>query len=379
MSKKAIYFDYAAATPLSETVMTAMQPYLTERFYNPSATYNSGRAVRTDLDDARVKVAHWLGARSSDIIFTAGGTEANNMAIHGVMANHPSANIVVSSIEHDSILLPAQQYDVRIANVDKTGRIDLADLEAKIDENTLLVSVMYVNNEIGTIQPISQISKIIDKQRRARTTNFPIYLHTDACQATNYLDLHTARLGVDLMTINGGKIYGPKQSGALYVKAGTDIKAIIQGGGQERGLRSGTENVAACIGFATAIDEAQNMRRTEAERLQGLQHSFIKRIAAEFPEAVINGTQKYRIPNNLHATFPGQDNERLLIQLDELGIMAAAGSACSASQDQPSHVLKAIGVTDKDAQSSIRISMGRSTDEDSIDELIKFLRQIIIS
>ncbi len=379
MSKKAIYFDYAAATPVSDAVNEAMKPYLSDKFYNPSATYDAGRAVRKELDTARSTVAHWLGARPSDIIFTGGGTEANNMAIHGVMKANPTGNLVVSSIEHDSILLPAQQYDIRVANVDKAGRIDMVDLESKIDANTVLVSVMYVNNEIGTIQPISQISKIIEQQRRNRKNNLPIYLHTDACQATNYLDLHAARLGVDMMTINGGKIYGPKQSGILYVKAGTVIKPILQGGGQERGLRSGTENVAACIGFAAAIEEAQKLRRGESDRLQLLQKKFLDQFQTEFADGIINGSKKYRIPNNIHVTLPGQDNERLLIQLDELGIMAAAGSACSASQDEPSHVLKAIGVTDRDAQSSIRISMGRTTDEDSIDELIKCLHQIIIS
>lgn len=379
MSIHKIYLDYAAATPLSESVFSAMQPYLTDQFYNASATYLAGRDVRKSLDDARALVGHWLGARASDIIFTAGGTEANNMAIHGVMGANPSGNIVISSIEHDSVLLPAQQYDIRIVAVDETGRIKLEDLESKIDENTVLVSVMYANNEIGTVQPISQISAIVEKKRRSRGNKLPIYLHTDACQATNYLDLHTARLGVDLMTINGGKIYGPKQSGALYVKAGTVIEPIIQGGGQERGLRSGTENVPACIGFAAAIDEAQNLRHSESERLKKLQKAFIDRLQHDIPNSAINGSLKYRLPNNVHLTLPGQDNERLLIQLDELGIMAAAGSACSASSDEPSHVLEAIGVSDRDAQASIRISMGRGTNQTSLDDLSKALVQIVSS
>jgi len=378
MSQQNIYLDYAAATPISKAAQLAMQPYLTDQFYNPSATYLAGREVKRALETARSAVAHWLGAKTSDIIFTAGGTEANNMAIHGVMAANPSGNIVICSIEHDSVLLPAQQYDVRIASVDKSGRINLEDLESKIDENTVLVSVMYANNEIGTIQPITQISKVIEKQRRNRNNRLPLYLHTDACQATNFLDIHTSRLGVDMMTLNGGKIYGPKQSGALYVKAGTILSPIIQGGGQERGLRSGTENVPACVGFATAIDEAQQMRQSESERLQKLQKSFVDKLIQDIPGAVINGSQKYRLPNNVHVTFPGQDNERLLIQLDELGIMAAAGSACSASQDEPSHVLEAIGVSDSDAQASIRITMGRSTDHNSIDKTLQSLKNLVV-
>lgn len=377
MSQQKIYLDYAAATPLSEATQRAMQPYLADQFYNPSATYMAGRDVRKSLETARSVVAHWVGSKPSDIIFTAGGTEANNMAIHGVMAANPSGNIVISSIEHDSILLPAQQHDVRIASVDKTGRINLDDLQSKIDENTVLVSVMYANNEIGTIQPIAQISKIIEKLRRSRKNRSPLYLHTDACQATNYLDIHTARLGVDLMTLNGGKIYGPRQSGALYVKAGTVLNPIMQGGGQERGLRSGTENVGSCVGFATAIDEAQKLRHSESERLQKLQKSLIDQLIKDIPGCVINGSQKYRLPNNLHVTFPGQDNERLLIQLDELGIMAAAGSACGASQDEPSHVLGAIGVSDSDAQASIRVSMGRNTDQKGIDQLVNALKNLL--
>lgn len=362
-----IYLDYAAATPLDPKVLEAMRPYFADNFYNPSATYNAARGAQQALTAARAKVAHWLGARSSEVIFTAGGTEANNLAIHGVMRQFPGGNVVVGSIEHESVLAPAHAYDCREVAVQPDGRLDLDDLGRKIDQDTVLVSVMYANNEIGTIQPIREIAKIIAAKRLERQSGTkvsrpkPLYFHTDACQAANYLDLHAARLGVDLMTINGGKVYGPKQSGALYVKAGLRLSPLISGGGQERGLRSGTENVAGIVGLASALDLAQSGRREEANRLKALQDDFFQGLEKALPRAAINGSRKWRLPNNAHLTLPGQDNERLLIQLDEAGIMAAAGSACSASNQTPSRVLGALGLSDSDARSSIRFTMGRGT------------------
>lgn len=370
MSKPLIYLDNAAATPIDTGVLAAMQPYLAEKFYNPSATYSQARAVRQDLNAARSKVAHWLGARSSEIIFTAGGTEANNLAVHGIMSRFPTANIVVSSIEHDSVLEPARGYDCCEAAVNPDGRIDLADLASKVDDNTVLVSIGYANNEIGTVQPIREVSQLIQKLRQDRSSNsLPLYFHTDACQAGNYLDLHVARLGVDLMTINGGKLYGPKQSGVLYVKGGLELKPLISGGGQERGLRSGTENVAAAIGLATALDIAQTMRHEESMRLQDLQRQFIKGLSA-IKGLTVNGSLRFRLPNNVHVTLAGKDNERMLVQLEEQGILAAAGSACSASSDQPSHVLRAIGLSDIEARASLRFTLGRETTPDDIQATI---------
>jgi len=201
----------------------------------------------------------------------------------------------------------------------------------------------------------------------------PLYLHTDACQAANYLDLHVSRLGIDMMTLNGGKIYGPKQSGVLYVASHVQLEPLIYGGGQERGLRSGTENVASAIGFAAALDAAQTMRHVETRRLTEIQNYAYQQIAEKLPSAKVNGSIKQRLPNNLHVTVPGQDNERLLLQLEQAGIIAAAGSACSASNDEPSHVLKAMGIADADAQSSLRFTMGRSTTQMDIDALITIL------
>jgi cysteine desulfurase len=377
---KSIYLDYAAATPMDPRVLAAMQPYFMANFYNPSATYLAARRVADDLKSARATVASVLGARPSEIIFTAGGTEANNLAIHGVMAQSPGANMVVSAIEHDSVLAPGSRYDVRQAPVASSGIIDTAALSRLIDDQTVLVSVMYANNEIGTVQPVREIAQMLDgirKQRRQSGNMIPLLFHTDAAQAANYLDLHAARLGVDLLTLNGGKVYGPKQSGVLYVKAGLSLQPLVDGGGQEQGLRSGTENVPAAIGFATALELAQAMRHDEVNRLQRLQKQLIDEVTQAVPTVRLNGSKSKRLPNNVHLTFPGVDNERLLIQLDELGILAAAGSACSASNEEPSHVLHALGLSDAAAQNSVRFTLGRATTDHDITTVVQTLTQLL--
>jgi len=377
-----IYLDNAAATPLDDDVLQAMQPFFASQFYNPSATYAPARAVAAELLQARSKVAHWLGARPSEIIFTAGGTESDNLAIHGVMQAFPDSNVVVSAIEHDAVLRPAGQYDCRMATATPDGFVDVADLRSKIDDRTVLVSVMYANNEIGTIQPLREVAQVVAAvrtQRRQAGNSLPIYLHTDACQAANYLDVHVARLGVDMMTLNGGKIYGPKQSGVLFVKAGIELRPLMLGGGQEHGLRSGTENVAFAVGFAAALDKAQAMHNDEIRRLQGLQRLFVDSVQAAMPDVRINGSLKKRLPNNIHITLPGHDNERMLVELEQDGVLAAAGSACSASSDEPSHVLRAIGLSDDEAQSSLRFTLGRQTTAPEVERALAALASLIRS
>lgn len=362
--QSSIYLDHAAATPVDARVARAMSPYLSDDFYNPSAVY-----------------------------MAAGGTEANNLAVQGVMRHRVERrdivrrnivrrsapyNVVVSSVEHESVSGPARLYDCREVGVRTDGRLDADDLRRKIDGDTILVSIAYANNEIGTVQSMREISRIIAEKRAERgASGLPLLLHADACQAANYLDLHAPRLGVDLMTLNGGKIYGPKQSGVLYVKAGTILEPLILGGGQERGMRSGTENVAAAAGFGEALRIAQTMRPKEAARLRKLQTEFIDRLRKSVPETVVNGSLKYRLPNNVHVTFPGRDNERLLIQLDEAGIMAAAGSACGADKGEPSHVLRAIGLSDADARSSLRFTMGRSTTAPMVARTVRTLAGLL--
>ncbi len=375
-----IYLDYAAATPVDSAVLKAMEPYFSEKFFNPSANYLAAKAVAADLSAARESVAHWLGAKPSEVIFTAGGTEANNLAITGVLEQFPNANLVISAIEHESVREPAGQFGRHEAAVTKEGLIDLKSLEDKIDNNTVLVSVMYANNEIGAIQPLKEIATLLQKirqQRRVAGNELPLYFHTDACQAANYLDLHVASLGVDLMTLNAGKIYGPKQSGVLYVRTGVKLVPQVRGGGQERGLRSGTENVAAAAGMAKALEIAQKMRADESRRLTQLRDEFIRALQAELSEVIINGSLKKRLPNNVNVTFPGQDNERLMMQLDEAGIICAVGSACSASKEESSHVLRAIGLSDEAARSTLRFTLGRSTTNSEIKKTVTALKEIL--
>lgn len=376
-----IYLDYAAATPLDKEVLQAMQPYLTDNFYNPSALYLASKSVKKDITIARESVARILGAKPSEVIFTAGGTEANNLAINGIMRLFPDAHCVVSVIEHDSVLETAKQYNHSIAPVLPDGRIDLEALQCLIKDNTVLLSVMYANNEIGTVQPlhdIAQIVQTIKKQRQKTGNNLPLYLHTDAAQAANYLDLHTAKLGVDLMTLNGGKIYGPKQTGILYIKTGTQLQPTMIGGGQERSIRSGTENVPGIIGFAAALTKSTTLQKNEAKRLKELQHNFITQLTEKLPKTRVNGSTKFRLPNNIHVTIPGTDNERILMELDERGVQCATGSACSASNDEPSHVLAAIGLSDNEAHSSLRFTMGRNTSEQDIDTVIRALTEVCL-
>jgi cysteine desulfurase len=378
MTDSQIYLDYAAATPIDESVLELMLPYLRDDFYNPSANYISAIKVKRSIELSRAKVAHWLGAKPSEIIFTAGATEANNLAIHGLMSQYPEGNVLVSSVEHESVLVPANEYNAKQVRVMNDGRLDLSDLKQKIDESTVLVSVMQANNEIGTLQPIKEISKLVQDERKKRgLKGLPIYFHTDSAQAGNYLDLHASRLGVDLMSLNGGKIYGPKQSGVLFIKTGVNLRPQILGGGQERSIRSGTENVSSIVGLSAALEMAQAMRDEESTRLSLLRDGFIDNLTKTLPEVILNGSTKYRLPNNVHISVPGQDNERLLMELDNRGILAAAGSACSASNDEPSHVLKAIGKSNTEARNSLRLTLGRGTTEAELKSTILVLAQLV--
>ncbi len=378
--KNPIYLDYAAATPMDNNVLSAMMPFFSANFYNPSANYDPAIDVKNKLNDSRGKISFWLGAKPTEIIFTAGGTEANNLAISGVMQANPDKNLIVSAIEHDSVLLPAKQYLHKIAPVDSRGMINLPSLLKLIDKDTVLISVMHANNEVGTIQPIKEIAqkiKAIRSQRLLANNHTPLYLHTDASQSVNYLDIHHSQLGVDLISLNGGKIYGPKQTGILFVSSRVKLSPLMLGGGQENNLRSGTENVAGFIGLACALDKTQLIRKEETDRLSKLQSHFFKNIAAKLPDVIINGSLNKRLPNNIHLSFPGVDNEMLIALLNNALIYVAAGSACSASNNMPSHVLKAMGITDDQARSSLRISMGRETTLEDIDQTISIIVDLV--
>lgn len=379
MSERQIYLDYAAATPLDERVLRVMQPYFHDLFYNPSAAYLAARSVRKDVSQARSDVAQLLGARDSEIIFTAGATESINLAITGTLAAHPGATFVTSNVEHSAVLALAKAHGAAIVAADEYGRIAADDIATSITDDVVLVSIALVNNELGTIQPIKDIATAIAAVRAMRRTNgnpLPLYLHVDASQAAGHVDLHVARLGVDLMTLNAAKAYGPKQVGLLYVNTHVQINPVVVGGGQERGLRSGTENVAGIIGFAEALRLAESLRESETQRLHEL-HEWVRQHLSLVADSRINTPAKRFAPHILNVSFAGVDGERLLMQLDERGILLATGSACAANHDTKSHVLTAIGLNDSLIAGSVRISFGRETTKDDVEYAVAHITELI--
>lgn len=380
-TKSAIYLDHAAATPLDTEVLAAMQPYLTTQFYNPSATYLAAKKVRAAVEEARARTAKTLGVRPGEIVFTAGATEANNLAIHGVMAKYPGKKILVSATEHDSVLEAAKQYNYEIMPVTQQGYVDYETLEKMLTDDVILVSAMLINNEIGAMQHIAALSGVVLKARSDRMFKgsfLPLYLHTDAAQAPNILALHPKKHGIDLLSLNGGKIYGPKQSGVLFIASGIQLEPLIYGGGQEQGLRSGTENVANIVGFSRALEKAVALRPAEEKRLQSLHKLFVSELDKQLPQVELTmPAWASQAHNFIHIVIPGTDNERLMMELDEAGIQCAVGSACSASSDEPSHVLKSIGFTDQQAQSSLRFTMGRSTSEKDVKTAVATLAKLL--
>jgi cysteine desulfurase len=370
------YFDYASATPLDEGVFDVMMPYYQDLFYNPSSFTAQSSVVRKDIDNARADVADSLGVKAQEIIFTSGCTEANNLAIHGVMSRNPQSKVLISAVEHDSIREIAHQFNYDVVPVRESGIVDLDKLERLLTDDVVLVSVMYANNEIGTIQPLREIGLLISEARKRRGTGgAPLYLHTDATQAANYLSLIASGLRVDMMSLNSGKIYGPKGVGCLFVAGSVVLNPLQYGGGQERGLRSGTENVAGIIGFSWALKQTQKMRVEESIRLKILQKNLI--VGLEALGAKVNGTKNKRIPNNVNVHFPGIDNERLVLQLDAHGFMVSSGSACHAKSGTSSYSLQAIGLSQSDADSSIRITMGRGTTLEDVENLAETISQLV--
>ncbi len=370
---KTIYLDYAAATPIDERVAKVVTQLQKELFYNPSATYEPARLAKQKIEEAKKSIAHNLGARSSEIVLTSGGSESNNLAIRGVMEAHPGSKILVSAIEHEAVLEPARMFDQQMIAVDKNGLVDVSKISDQIDDDVVLISLIHASNEIGTIQPLKEVATVIREvrlDRAKRKIDLPIYLHTDACQTAGILDVHVHSLGVDMLSLNGGKIYGPPETGALFVGSNVVLKPQILGGNQQRGMRSGTLSAGLSSGLALALDIAQSMREKEAQRLRDLQRKFIAGIEKKFPDAKINGSLKKRSPTNLNVSFPGQNNEVLLLKLEKEGILASAGAACAAASNQPSHVLEALGLPSADIEGSIRISLGRFTTEDDIDTVL---------
>jgi cysteine desulfurase len=380
-----IYLDHAATTPIDSSVLKAMRPYLEDGYANPSSLYSTARTTRLAVETARAQVADVLGAKTTEIIFTSGGTEGDNLAVQGVLRAYPGAHWVTTAIEHDAVLgcvkpLKRDGHGFTVVPVEPNGIVDVAVIAAAISDRTVLVSVMLANNEIGTIQPIPDIAKLVAEvkaDRAKRDIELPLYLHTDAVQAANYLNLSVSRLGVDFLTLNGSKIYGPKGTGALYVRHGTVIEPLMYGGGQERGRRSGTENVAGIVGLGAALRLAATIRDTESHRLTPLRDQLIRGIVEANADAVLNGDPTRRLPNNVNFTIPGVEGEALVLYLDNAGILASTGSACSTGSLDPSHVLLSIGRTPAEANSSLRLTLGRSTDQSAIAATLAALPDII--
>ena len=360
-----IYFDHAAATPLDPVVLRAMVPYLTDSFYNPSSPYAPAVEVRQQLESARHRLAVCIGAQRDDIIFTAGATESIALALTAATDGH----VVTTAIEHPAVLENARRYDVSIVSPNKKGRIDPASIKAAITPKTQVVSVGLANSELGTIQPLKDIAAIVSLERTRRQDEGdtrPIWLHSDASQGAGLYDINLSRLGVDLLTLNAAKLYGPKQVGLLWRRPGIKLVPLFGGGGQEMGLRSGTESVAGAVGFAVALERAEKKRKSEFRRLTELRDDLQKKLQDSLEDMVVSGDQKHRLPGHLHLAFAGVDAERLVFMLEARGVLVATGSACAANKGTRSHVLVAIGMDEKLADGSLRITLGRGSTEQDI-------------
>lgn len=387
--------DNAATTPVNREIRKAVDRYMTEEFGNPNSIHKMGVAAKNVVENARKNVALAFNSHSDEIIFNSGGTEGNNAAIFGVF-NHLRKNgvkysdmrAITTNIEHSSVLecfreLERRGVAVDYVPVEKNGIVDPQKIKKLLKSETVLVSVMYVNNEIGTIQPIKEIAKVIRDFRKnlkaisykLSAISFPLF-HSDACQAPLFLSLNVQELGIDLMTIDGQKIYGPKGVGALFIKRGVVIEPIIYGGGQERGLRSGTENVPLIAGLAKAIEIANKNKIKNSERLSKIRNYFIKKIEEKIPQTVLNGDRIKRLPNNINISIPGIDPEFVVLQLDEEGIICSTKSACL-KDETASYVISALGKDKKYSQSSLRFSLGLDTTEKDVDYLVKILIKFV--
>lgn len=367
--EKRIYLDYVSSTPVDADVLKVMMPYFADDFGNANSIHQEGVKAKQALDDARKSVADILNARSEEIVFTSGGTESNRLAITSVASDLKGKHAVTSTIEHPSVLdvfkaLEKQGFSVTYVDVDETGVVDPKDVREAIKENTVLVSIMYVNNEIGTIQPISEIAKAVRSKKKEY--NSEVYFHTDASQAPLYLPLNTLKLGVDLMTLGGHKMYGPKGVGCLYKKKSIKI------------TKTGTENIPLIVGFTKALELAEERKKKESERLTELRDYFIDELNNRIPEAKLNGSREERSPNNVNIYIPNIDGEFLTVVLDGKGIACSTKSACKEDyEDEGSYVIQALGYSRERSKSSLRFSLGKDTTKSDIDYVVKTLSEAI--
>ncbi|MCD5402384.1 MAG: aminotransferase class V-fold PLP-dependent enzyme [Dehalococcoidia bacterium] len=377
-----VYLDHAGTTPLDAKVLEAMIPYFSQHFGNPSSLHTVGQEARYALDEARERVAGVLNCRPREVVFTGGGTESDNAAIHGVAtALHETGNhIITSSVEHHAVLhacqyLESQGFEVTYLPVDAEGMVQPESVYNAINERTTLVTIMYGNNEIGTINPLSEIDRSI--KERAGELSRTIVFHTDAVQAAGYLDLDVASLGVDLLSLSGHKFHGPKGTGVLYIKRGTPYLPLIHGGGQERERRSGTENIPGIIGLSLALESANAIRDETGQRCSALRDRIIGSVLEQIPGTRLNGHATERLPNNANFSFTGVEGEPILLGLDVAGIAASSGSACSSGSLEPSHVLLALGQSAETARGSLRLTLGRDNTDEEVDYLLGVLVDLV--
>jgi cysteine desulfurase len=370
-----IYLDYNSTTPVDPRVLAAMLPYLAENFGNANSIHSSGQRARAAVDAARQAVAELLGAKAAEIVFTCGGTEADNLAIFGIVnpCDQPRKHVVTTAIEHHAVLntaqaLEKQGVDVTYVPVSREGIVDPEDLREAIRPETVLLSVMLANNEIGTIQPIEEIGRIAAEE--------DVYFHCDAVQAAGKMAIDVRKLGVDLLSISGHKLYAPKGVGALFVKAGTELGPMFFGGHHERDRRPGTENVPGIVGLGKAAQLAMENLHADAARLAALRDRFENALLA-LPGVRVNGSVRERAPNTSNLSFDATGGEALVIALDLQGVMCSSGAACSSGAVEPSHVLTAIGLTPDQARSSLRFSLGRPTTEQEIDDAIRIIPPVV--
>lgn len=384
---KKIYLDYAATTPVDREVMKAMRPYFSQKFGNPMSIHSFGQEAFLALDKSRREVADFLGCSGSEVIFTSGATESNNSVIKGVLRHHYlrsgqkfKPHIITTQFEHHCLLNACKTAEreglaeITFLPVYKDGVVKLNDVKKAIKKNTILVSVMYVNNEIGTVQPIAEIGKIIKTHNIENKTK--ILFHTDATQAVNYFDCNVNKLNADLLSLSGHKIYGPKGVGALYVHKGTPIMQIMDGGEQEFGRRAGTHNVPGIVGLGRALEEIKN-QKSKIKIIVSLRDYLISRVLKEIPDSYLNGSKEKRSPNNINFRFDNVEGESLVLALDQNGIAASTGSACSTGALEPSHVLLALGLDPEQAHGSLRITIGKYTTKKEIDYTLAALKKVI--
>jgi cysteine desulfurase len=374
---KRIYLDYAATTPTHPEVVEAMLPYWGQIFGNPSSLHCHGQEAKAAMEEAREKIAAFIGAQGEEIVFTSGGTEANNFALKGIAyANESKGNhIITTAIEHHSLIEPCEflarrGFEVTCLPVDGYGSVDPGEVEKAITDKTIMVSVMHANNEVGTIEPIREIAEIAHSRG--------IYFHTDAVQTVGHIPIDVNELGVDLLTISAHKLYGPKGVGALYVRGGTRITSFIHGGGQERTRRAGTENIPGIVGFGKAMEIAGAGMAEETKRLLPLRDKLIKGLFERIDNIRLNGHPTQRLPNNVNVSIDFVEGESMLISLDLEGVAASSGSACSSGSAKPSHVLLALGLPPEQAFGSLRFTLGRETVEEDIDRVLEILPQIVV-